>query len=77
MQRGHLTKYGPGAVRSWLVQCAWVSIRPDRGDAALRATFERLCPRVGKKRAIIAVTRRLALRVRARWLADDPAPAVA
>jgi len=77
VQRGHLTKYGPGAVRSWLVQCAWVSIRPDRGDAALRATFERLCPRVGKKRAIIAVTRRLALRVRARWLADDPAPAVA
>ena len=75
VERGHLTKHGPGAVRSWLVQCAWVSIRPTCGDPALRATFERLCPRIGKKRAIIAVTRRLALRVRARWLAADPAPA--
>jgi len=68
VQRGHVTKCGPAAVRAWLVQCAWASIRA-HGDPALRATFERLCPRMGKKRAIIAVTRRLALRLRARWLA--------
>ena len=77
LQRGHLTQCGPAAVRAWLVQCAWASIREPQGDAALRATFLRLCPRAGKKRAIIAVTRRLALRLRARWLACVNAPAAA
>jgi hypothetical protein len=33
-----------------------------------RAVFERLAPRTGKQRAIIAVTRRLVVRLRARWL---------
>jgi transposase len=66
-RRGHLTKCGPRFVRAWLIQCAWVSIRP-RGDARLRAVFERLAPKIGKKRAIVAVGRRLALRLRARWL---------
>jgi transposase len=68
VQRGHLRKCGPGYVRAWLVQCAWVSIRGAHPDAALRECFYRLCPRLGEKRAIIAVTRRLALRLRARWL---------
>lgn len=66
-QRGAIVKCGPGHVRGWLVQSAWVSIRTGH-DPALRACYERLCPRTGKKRAIIAVARRLALRVRARWL---------
>jgi hypothetical protein len=44
-----------------------VSIQPGR-DAKLRAVFERLAPKIGKKRAIVAVARRLALRLRARWL---------
>ena len=66
-RRGHLTKCGPRFIRGWLIQCAWVSIRPG-GDARLRAVFERLVPKIGKKRAIVAVARRLALRLRARWL---------
>jgi transposase len=66
--RGHLTKCGPRFIRAWLIQCAWVSVQPGR-DTKLRAVFERLAPKIGKKRAIVAVARRLALRLRARWLA--------
>jgi transposase len=66
-RRGHLTKCGPRFIRAWLIQCAWASIRPGR-DARLRAVFERLAPKIGKKRAIVGVARRLALRLRARWL---------
>jgi transposase len=77
VHRGHTRKCGPGAVRGWLLQCAWVAIRPGR-DAALRAVFERLAPRIGRKRAIVAVARRLALRLRARWRAAiAPPPAAA
>jgi transposase len=68
--RGPITKRGPTRVRSWLIQCAWASLRR---DPALRDTFERLRGRAGTKRAIVAVARRLALRVRARWLASDAA----
>jgi transposase len=75
VQRGHLIKCGPGYVRAWLVQCAWVSIRGAHPDPALRAGFARLRPRIGEKRAIIAVTRRLALRLRARWLQARATPA--
>lgn len=69
VHRGHIAKRGPGHIRGWLVQSAWACVRTGR-DPALRACFARLSPRIGKKRAIIAVARRLALRVRARWLAE-------
>jgi hypothetical protein len=58
---------GQDVIRGWLIQCAWVSVQPGR-DATLRAIFERLAPKIGKKRAIVAVARRLAVRLRARWL---------
>jgi transposase len=67
--RGSIAKRGPGHIRGWLIQCAWASVRTE-SDPALRECFQRLCPRTGKKRAIVAVARRLALRVRARWLAQ-------
>jgi transposase len=70
VQRGAIMKRGPGHIRGWLVQCAWVAVRPTGSDPALQACYQRLVPRAGKKRAIIAVARRLALRVRARWLAE-------
>jgi transposase len=77
-RRGHVMKCGPRFIRAWLIQCAWASIRPGR-DPRLRAVFERLSPKLGKKRAIVAVARRLALRLRARWLealaSDELAPA--
>jgi transposase len=73
-RRGHIQKCGNALLRAVLVQCAWVAIRSDR---SLRAVFERLAPRVGRKRAIIAVARRLALRLRARWLEALAAPPAA
>ena len=66
-QRGSIVKCGPRHVRGWLVQCAWIAVRTG-SDPALQACYERLAPHTGTKRAIIAVARRLALRVRARWL---------
>lgn len=72
--RGPIRKCGPAGVRGALVQCAWASLR---SDASLRAVFERVSVRAGRKRAIIAVTRRLALRLRARWLAALATPPAA
>lgn len=67
VHRGHVRKCGPGAVRGWLVQCAWAAVRGGK-DQGLSQCFERLMPRAGSKRAIVAVARRVALRLRARWL---------
>lgn len=67
VHRGRTRRCGPGEVRGWLVQCAWAAVRSGN-DPALKECFERLAPRTGRKRAIIAVARRLALRLRARWL---------
>ena len=73
-RRGAIQKCGHTPLRAALVQCAWVAIRTDVG---LRLVFDRIAPRAGKKRAIIAVTRRLARRLRARWLAALPTPPAA
>lgn len=72
--RGHIQKCGPAPLRAALVQCAWIAIRT---DPSLRAVFDRLAPRAGQKRAIIAVTRRMAIRLRARWLEALAAPPAA
>jgi transposase len=74
-RRGHLQKCGNATLRAVLLECAWVAIRT---DATLRALFDRLAPRAGRKRAIVAVPRRMAIRLRARWLeALAPPPAAA
>jgi transposase len=67
VQRGPILKCGPGALRAAMLQCGWASIRRG-GEAVLQEMFERLAPRAGRKRAIVAVTRRLVVRLRARWL---------
>ena len=75
VRRGHILKCGPGALRALLLQCAWAAVSKAKCPE-LRAVFERLAPRIGRKRAIIAVARRLALAVRRRWLAALREPAV-
>jgi len=69
--RGPIRKCGPAGLRAALVQCAWASCR---GDHTLRAVFDHIRVRAGSKRAIIAVTRRVARRLRARWLEALAAP---
>jgi transposase len=74
VRRGHILKCGPGALRALLLQCAWAAVCKAKCPQ-LSAVFERLAPRVGRKRAIIAVARRLAIAVRRRWLAAERAGA--
>ncbi len=66
--RGRILKCGPAALRALLLQCAWAAVRPGR-DSALRAKFERLAPRRGRKRAIVAIARQLAVQLHRRWAA--------
>ena len=71
VHRGHVLKCGPAVLRATLLQCAWVAVRR---DAALRQVFEHLAPRLGRKRAIVAVARRLAEQLWHRWHAATAAP---
>jgi transposase len=77
VQRGPILKCGPGTLRACMVQCAWVAVRSKGGDPPLREMYERLVERTGKKRAIVAVTRRLVRRCRARWLELEEGAAAA
>lgn len=70
VHRGHLLKCGPGFVRGWLLQCAWAAATGRSPDPEFVECYQRLVGRAGKKRAIVAVARRLALRLRARWLEE-------
>lgn len=62
IRRGHITKQGNSRVRGILIEIAWRAIGKDK---ALVEFFERLHPHTGKKRAIVAVARKLIGRIRA------------
>ena len=64
--RGHTLKCGPGFLRAMLLQCAWSAVRQGC-DIELKERFAQLAPRIGRKRAIVAVARRLAIKLRGRW----------
>ena len=60
---GHITKQGNRGVRSWLIECSWVAIRY---DPALLDKYQVVYHNSGsKKKAIVAVARKLAIRLRA------------
>jgi transposase len=59
---GHITRQGRSSLRHILVEAAWVAIGK---DPALRETFDRIAQRAGKKRAIVAIARKLIGRARA------------
>jgi len=62
-RRGRITGQSSEYIRSWLIECAWRAIRI---DPALLATFRRVWHNSGsKKKAIVAVARKLAVRIRA------------
>lgn len=62
IRRGHISRQGKPVLRSTLVQCSWVAIRH---NPELRGIFDRISRKAGKKRAIVAVARRLIGRIRA------------
>ena len=78
--RGHTLKCGPGFLRALLLQCAWSAVRQGN-DSELQERFATLAPRIGRKRAIVAVARKLAIKLRGRWrthlVSREPAPALA
>lgn len=68
--KGHITKQGNRAVQSWLIESAWVAIRH---DPVLLDKYLRVFKNSGsKKKAIVAVARKLALRIRAVLLTREP-----
>lgn len=67
---GHITKQGHGGVRSWLIESSWVGIR---FDPVLLDKFRRVYKSCGsKKKAIVAVARKLAMRLRRILLRREP-----
>ena len=64
-----MSHQGNTRVRHLLGQAAWRAIEKDRD---LREFFERLYPRTGKKRAIVAVARKLIGRIRAAFKTGQP-----
>lgn len=62
IRRGHISRQGNSRVRGILIEIAWRAIGKDK---ALAEFFERLYPRTGKTKAIVAVARKLIGRIRA------------
>ena len=61
-RQGHITRQGSSRLRWILTEAAWQAIRKDQ---KLAEDFERISTRAGKKRAIVAIARKLAGRIRA------------
>jgi len=61
--KGHITKQGNRGVRTWLTECSWISIRR---DPVLLKKYNAVYRHSGsKKKAIVAVAHKLAIRLRA------------
>ena len=70
---GRITKRGNGYVRALLVQAAWALVRSRKGGKLKeRREHMTMAKGLGKKKAIVAVARRLAEMMRA--MARDGAP---
>lgn len=66
--KGRITKAGPSALRSLLIQSSWAIWRSRRADTAdLRAWVQDLAARRGKRVAIVALARRLTRMLFAMW----------
>jgi transposase len=62
IRQGHISKQGAARLRKVLTECAWITITK---DPAMTEVFNRIAVRRGKKRAIVAVARRLIGKIRA------------
>lgn len=66
-RQGHITRQGRAVLRKVLIQAAWVAIYK---DPALMRIFEKTTKRVGKKRAIVGIARRLIGRIRSCFISN-------
>lgn len=62
IRQGHISRQGKPTLRKILVQAAWTAVKQDNN---LKEAFERISIKAGKKRAIIAIARRLVGHIRA------------
>jgi transposase len=62
VRRGHISRQGSGRVRHLLIETAWRALPRDK---VLQEMFDRIAATRGKKRAIVAIARRLTGRIRA------------
>ena len=68
--KGHITRQGNRQVRGWLIESAWIAIRH---DPVLLEKYRQVASRCGSsKKAIVAVARKLAVRMRAIILSGIP-----
>ena len=65
---GHIDRQGPARVRKALIECAWRAIAT---DTALEEAFGKLAHRRGKKRAIVAIARKMLGRMRACFVNEE------
>ena len=72
--KGHITKQGNRQVRAWLIECSWVAIRMDPVllDKFNRVAKDSMGTMKYKKKAIVAVARKLAMRLRGILLSGEP-----
>ncbi len=70
-KKGHITKQGNRSLRSWLIESAWIAIRK---DPVLLDKYRRVYNNNGRqgKKAIVAVAKKLAIRIRAVVLTQQP-----
>jgi transposase len=61
-RQGHISGQGSSRLRWILTEASWIAIEK---DPALRETFNRIALKRGKKRAIVAIARKLIGRIRA------------
>ena len=62
IRKGHISRQGKPVLRKILVQAAWKAIKV---DSYLKEVFERIAIKAGKKKAIVAIARRLIGHIRA------------
>jgi transposase len=69
-RKGHITKQGSRAVRKWLIESSWICIRK---DPVMLGKFNNVVHNTGSsKKAIVAVARKLALRIRSLLIMQRP-----
>lgn len=68
--RGNITRQSNPAIRAWLIECAWTAYKR---DPALLHKYQAVLNNTGsKKKAIVAVARKLAVRLKTLVAKDTP-----
>jgi transposase len=70
VRQGRITKEGDADVRRLLVQAAHAHLR-SHADTALKSWAESLIPRIGKRKTIVALARKLAVLMHRLWITGE------